>query len=257
MAKTTTQKHKRADQYDDPDHNYLDYWNGRDYEHNAEMLALKRLLKGKHFKLAVDVGGGYGRLDPLLAQFADTVILAEPSKQQLQIAENFLAGKENIIARQLQADDLKFQTGEVDLVTCIRVMHHLPHPEAELAEMHRILATDGYAVIEMANYLHAQNRLKHALHGQRFGEEPVDIRSAAHRKESEIPFVNHNPYTFMKQLEATGFRIEAILSVSNLRNPTLKKILPLGLMLAAEKSMQRPLANSFFGPSTFFLLRKA
>lgn len=257
MTKTTTPKQKRADQYDDPNHNYLDYWNGRDYEHNAEMLAIKHFLADKHFKLAVDVGGGYGRLDILLSEFADKVILAEPSKQQLTIAEKYLAGHKNITPRQLQADDLKFKNNEADLVTCIRVMHHLPHPEPELAEMRRILSPDGYAIIEMANYMHAQNRIRHALRGQSFREDPVDIRSAAHRKESEIPFVNHNPHTFMKQLETAGFKIEAILSVSNLRNRTLKKIMPMKAMLVAEKAMQRPLANSFFGPSIFFLLRKA
>ena len=27
---------KKADQYNDPTHNYLRYWDGRDYEHAAE-----------------------------------------------------------------------------------------------------------------------------------------------------------------------------------------------------------------------------
>src|SRR5476651_2614197 len=81
---------KKADQYDDPKYNYQDYWTGREYEHAAEEMAIKRLLKGQHFANAVDVGGGYGRLSKFLTNFADKVTLAEPSQQQLDIARIYL-----------------------------------------------------------------------------------------------------------------------------------------------------------------------
>src|SRR3990172_10523958 len=91
MAETKTKKPvRKADQYDDPKYNYQDYWAGREYEHAAEEMAIKRLLKGMHFKHAVDVGGGYGRLSRLLTQFADKVTLAEPSQQQLDLAKIYL-----------------------------------------------------------------------------------------------------------------------------------------------------------------------
>lgn len=36
---TSTKKQvKKADQYNDPSHNYLKYWSGRDYEHAAEEI---------------------------------------------------------------------------------------------------------------------------------------------------------------------------------------------------------------------------
>ncbi len=70
---------RKADQYNDPKHNYLRYWDGREYEHLAEEVAIRRLLKDKHFKNAVDVGGGYGRLCVLLEEYAEHVTLAEPS----------------------------------------------------------------------------------------------------------------------------------------------------------------------------------
>ena len=123
---------KRADQYDDPSHNYLKYWQGRDYENEAEEMAIKRLLEGKHFNKAVDVGGGFGRLCVLLENYADKVTLAEPSQQQLDIAKDFLKDHPEIDRKLMQADDLRFADGSMDLVTMIRVMHHLPHPEAEL-----------------------------------------------------------------------------------------------------------------------------
>lgn len=247
---------KRADQYNDPSHNYLKYWEGRDYENAAEEMAINRLLRGKHFKNAVDVGGGFGRLCLLLENYADKVTLAEPSRQQLDIAKDFLQNYPQIDRKLMQADDLKFANGSVDLVTLIRVMHHLPKPAAELSEIARILSKDGYAIIEVANYMHARNRVKHLLKGKRMPVDPVDIRSAANRRDEEIAFVNHNPYTVIKQLAHAGLRVERVLSVSNLRSPTLKKIVPKGIMLSVERVLQPTLATTFFGPSVFFLVRK-
>src|SRR6187402_736893 len=106
-----------ADKYNDPSHNYLLYWEGRDYEHAAEELAIRRLLKGKHFKKAVDVGGGYGRLCVLLEDYADKVTLAEPSQQQLDIAKDFLKDHPEVDRKLLQADNLKFKDGEINLLT--------------------------------------------------------------------------------------------------------------------------------------------
>lgn len=247
---------KRADQYNDPSHNYLRYWDGRDYENEAEEMAIKRLLSGKHFKNAVDVGGGYGRLCILLEKYADKVTLAEPSQQQLDIAKDFLKDHPEIDRKLLQADNLKFADNSMDLVTMIRVMHHLPNPEAELAEISRILSKEGYAIIEVANYMHGRNRLKYLLKGKKMPTEPVDIRSAANRRDDEIAFVNHNPHTVIKQMAHAGLKVDRILSVSNLRSPGLKKVVPKGVMLTAEKILQPTLANTFFGPSVFFLVKK-
>jgi ubiquinone/menaquinone biosynthesis C-methylase UbiE len=248
---------KRADQYNDPTHNYMKYWEGRDYENEAEEMAIKRLLAGKHFNTAVDVGGGYGRLCLLLENYADHVTLAEPSEQQLDLAKVFLKDHPEVDRKLLQAADLKFKDGSQDLVTMIRVMHHLPDPSPELAEIARVLSDDGYAIIEVANYSHARNRIKHILKGQKLPTEPVDIRSEAHKKDSEIPFVNHNPHTVIKQLAHAGLKVDRILSVSNLRSQGLKKIMPKSMMLAIEGILQPTLASSFFGPSVFFLVRKA
>ncbi len=248
---------KKADQYNDPKHNYLRYWDGRDYENESERLALKRLLKGKHFKHAADIGGGYGRLCVFLQDYADKVTLAEPSQQQLDIGKEFLKDYPKIERLLTQADDLKFKDNSLDLITMIRVMHHLPDPSVEFSEIKRVLADDGILILEIANNTHFLNRVRYALKGKKLPKEPVDIRSEENRKDSEIAFVNHNPRTVIKQLAHAGLKVEDILSVSNLRSPGLKKVIPKTTMLSLEKAMQRPLAKSFFGPSTFLLVKKA
>ena len=256
MTKATTTK-KKADQYNDPSHNYLRYWDGRDYENAAEQIAITRLLKGKRFHHAADIGGGYGRLCVFLKEFADKVTLAEPSQQQLDIGKDFLKDQPDIDMVLTQADDLKFKDGQLDLITMIRVMHHLPDPSQEFKELARVLSDNGYLILEVANYAHGRNRIKHFIKGQKLPHDPVNIRSKKHDHDDEIPFVNHNPKTVEKQLAHAGLKVEKVLSVSNLRSPGLKKILPKGAMLAAERLLQPTLAKTYFGPSVFFLVKKA
>lgn len=255
--KVAEQAARRADQYNDPKHNYRDYWEGREYEDAAERMAFKRLLEGKHFKHAVDVGGGYGRLCIFLENYADKVTLAEPSQQQLDIAKDYLKDHPEIDRKLLQAGDLKFPDKSVDLLTTVRIWHHIPDPAAEFNEIARVLSDDGYFVMEFANYTHFRNRVKFMLKGKKFPTNPVDIRSVDNRNENELPFVNHNPRTVIKQLAHAGLRVETVLSVSNLRSPGLKKVVPKGVMLSVERMMQKPFAGMYFGPSIFFVVRKA
>lgn len=250
-------KPKKADQYNDPNHNYLHYWDGREYENAAEEMAIKRFLKGCHFNHAVDIGGGYGRLCILLEEYASKVTLAEPSQQQLDIAKNYLKDHPDIDRKLTQADNLDFSDKSADLITMIRVMHHLPDPSIEFKEIHRVLSDDGWFILEVANYAHIRNRIKHFVTAKKLPVEPVDIRSKNNRNDNEIQFVNHNPKTVIKQLAHAGFKVTRVLSVSNLRSPGLKKVIPTSGMLTAEGLMQVPLAKMYFGPSTFFLIQKA
>src|SRR6266436_495049 len=112
--------------YDDDKLNYADYWTGRDYEHAAEVMAIRRLLAGLRFEHAVDVGGGYGRLSVVLAEYARRVTLVDPSQQQLDLASTFVAGYPQISTRRMDADDLQLGDDSADLAMLVRVLHHLP-----------------------------------------------------------------------------------------------------------------------------------
>lgn len=247
---------KKADQYNDPKHNYLKYWDGRDYEHAAEELMINNMLSGRKFKNAIDIGGGYGRLSVVLRQYADKVTLAEPSQQQLDIAKDFLKGKPKVNTKLSQAENLPFKDGEFDLAMIVRVLHHIPDPTAAFEEINRVLKKDGYFLLEFANYGNFKNRVKHAAKLKKMPIEPIDIRSEENRREDEIPFVNHNPKTVKKQLAQAGFKLEKTLSVSNFRSPSLKKLLPKSALVRLEKASQKTLAKTYFGPSTVYLLRK-
>ncbi|MEJ7634741.1 class I SAM-dependent methyltransferase [Aeromicrobium sp.] len=245
---------KVANQYE-RGYDYTKYWDNRDYENAAEHIAIRRLLKGNHYSSAADIGGGFGRLCILLRTFSDKVTLAEPAASQLEAAKSVLAGTD-IEQRQMQADDLKFADGELDLITMIRVMHHIPEPSTEFAEIARVLAPGGTAIIEVANYGHFKNRRRHKKEGTPLPVEPVSIRKTQAEEPDAIAFVNHNIDTVVGQLEAAGLKLENKLSVSNLRSQKLKRALPTSAMLAAERATQQRLAKNNFGPSIFLKLRK-
>lgn len=245
---------KVANQYE-RDYDYTQYWNNRDYENDAERVAIRRLLGTRRFRNAADIGGGFGRLCLLLAEYADKVTLAEPALSQLEAAKDVLKGTD-IAQVQMQADDLKFEDGSLDLITMVRVMHHIPEPSEEFAEIARVLAKDGIAIIEVANYGHFVNRVKHKRAKKALPTEPVSIRSASDEADA-IAFVNHNIDTVLGQLRTAGLVLDEKLSVSNLRSQKIKKVLPHKAMLAIEKATQKPLAKNNFGPSIFLKLKKA
>lgn len=248
---TTTHGSRRSDYYDDPDFNYAEWWRGREYEHEAEVMAIQRMLGGKRFGHAVDVGGGFGRLSVVLADYADRVTLVDSSIQQLDLSKNFLARHPRVDSRLMAASELGFPDASVDLVTMIRVMHHLPDPTAVFSEVARILRPGGIAIIEAANTMHAVSRLRYMMRGERVPAAAVDIGS-----HGDIPYVNHHPETVQGQLEAAGLHVRRRLSVSNLRHPVVKLVMPKRVMLAMEDKAQERLAGIHFGPSIFFLLEK-
>ena len=246
---------KVANQYE-RNYDYTKYWDNRDYENAAEHIAIRRLLKGNRYSKAADIGGGFGRLCLLLRSFSNEVTLAEPAATQLEAAKKVLEGTD-IKQVQMQADDLKFADGELDLITMVRVMHHIPEPTAEFAEISRVLAPGGTAIIEVANYGHFKNRRRHKKEGKPMPTTPVDIRQTKADEPDAIAFVNHTIDTVVGQLAAAGLQLESKLSVSNLRSQRLKRALPTSVMLAAERVTQARLARSNFGPSIFLKLRKS
>lgn len=241
--------------YNDPLFNYAQFWSGREYEHQAEIVALRRLLAGHRYQEAADIGGGFGRLAIILTEYADRVTLVDPSTQQLSLSREIFPGQP--FERELaEAAKLPFADASIDLAVMVRILHHMPDPENELAELARVLRPGGQAVVEAANSAHAGRRVAAFLRRQRIPAEPVDIRSAESRARGTAPYVNHHPRTITRQLAAVGLDVRQTLSVSNFRHPLAKTLVPPRALLAAERAVQQPLAGLTFGPSLFLLLEK-
>lgn len=243
--------------YDDDNHDYRDFWLGRDYEHLSEQVAIKRLLKGQHFNRVLDYGGGYGRLSDVLLEFSDTYVLVDPSQKQLDIGKKKHAGKSNVEYVLLDKKDVvPAEDGSLDLLVMVRVTHHILDLDKTLADIYRVLKPNGKAIIEVANYAHFVNRMKHYAKFKGLPKEPVQVGSVANGIKEDTPFVNHNAKTVAKELKEHKLHVDAVLSVSNLRKGIVKKTLSMNQLIKLEGALQPKLASSYFGPSIFFLVSK-
>jgi SAM-dependent methyltransferase len=264
-SKTKTRKHEpqaadRSDSidfYDDANHNYEDFWLGRDYEHRSELLALNKLLKNRHYHLAMDYGGGYGRISPVILEHADKLILSDPSTKQLNIARRFLDKYPNVDYLKLkQKEVIPVDDGTLDLLVMVRVSHHLEDPKGTFAAIARSLKPDGEAIIEIANEAHFINRLRYLKQLKPVPKQPIPVGRIANGIADNTPFFNHNPQTIDNLLAGVGLKTIAKLSVSNLRHEYLKQHLDVQRMLAMEKFFQGKLSRLDFGPSIFFMVKK-
>jgi len=244
--------------YDDFD--YQSYWVGREYEDQAEKIAVGRLLKQIPQKNSlVDVGAGFGRFVDVYAPRFDESWLVEPCEDLLNQAK--LTGKsfKNLVFRIGEAEKLPIDSRTMDVVLMIRIAHHLKEPEKAFLEAHRVLRTGGFLILEFANKVHFRARLRAVVGGSlSFGRDrtPKEQRSQENIGAGKIDFLNHHPRQIKKDLEKFGFVVMGFLSVSNFRSPIVKKFFPSPLLLFLEKHLQKPLAKIFFGPSIFVLAKK-
>jgi ubiquinone/menaquinone biosynthesis C-methylase UbiE len=243
--------------YDDPNSHYQDFWTGRDYEHLSEVIAIKKLLGTDHFKTAIDYGGGYGRLSRILLSYVDQLYLVDPSIKQLDLARKRIPTRENVEFVQLKRKNhIPTEDSIIDLLIMVRVSHHLVEPAITFSEIYRVLKPGGRAIIEIANSNHFLNRLRMYSKLKRIPLTPLKIGKASNGITEDTPFVNHNPHQIATDLNSAGLKIVRKLSVSNLRNESLKKLFSLSVLVAIESVLQVALSPVDFGPSVFMLVEK-
>lgn len=234
--------------YNDSSFSYPNFWRGRQYEHEAETLALRRFLDGRRLDVIADIGGGFGRLTDLLSEYGENLVLVDPAYVQRDLVKDFVHTR--VLPRDGHSEETGLRNESADLVVMVRVMHHLLHPKPSFHEFWRILKPKGLLIIEFANSTNFKARARNSFHPILLS--PVDMGSV---KEA-APFVNHHPASIKRMLREEGFIILEALSVSNFRSPLLKKKISSDILLTIEKHVQVPLAKIYFGPSIFILAQK-
>lgn len=239
-----------AAHYDDPAFSYTRFWQGREYEHKSEVMALNRLLQNLRFNVSADIGGGFGRLTPILSAHSKKTLFIEPSARMRRLASKNL----QVLAG--TATRTRLPDFSLDCAMMIRVLHHIPDIRPVFAEMARVIKSDGYLIVEFANSANFKSRLKSWFSGQPILPASVDLRSQGSIRKKYIQFVNHHPNSVLKTLNLCNFEPLQLLSVSNFRSPLLKKLVPLKVLLFLESLSQSPLSTIHFGPSIFILAKR-
>jgi SAM-dependent methyltransferase len=144
---------------------------------------------------------------------------------------------------------LPFVDNLFDVLTMVRVMHHLADVPCALAELQRVMRPEGVAILEHASKQHLKAIVRWLLRRQAwnpFDPQPVEF--------VELNFDFH-PCWVRQQLTAAGFLAETTRSVSHFRIPLLKKLVP-PHWLATLDSMAQPTGQWWqLTPSVFVRAR--
>lgn len=239
---------------------YINYWKGRSYEDNCERIALEKFFrKIKKRNSLIDIGGGFGRLSTSYVCLFDDCLVIDPSEKQLENGRCIFKNFSNLVFKKDSLPNLTIPDKSFEVALLIRVLHHIKDPTPSFKEINRILKNDGYFILEFANKIHFVSKFYSFFKGKRKSLrdlEPVDRSSKKYIEENKIVFVNHHPQKILSDLEICGFLVTDILSVSNLRCKSLKKIVPKMILLFFENILQESLSSLCFGPSIFILARK-
>ena len=239
------------------DYNGYDYkkefWENadREYEDQADRMAIRRLLPKRMEKFA-DIGGGYGRLANEYLKRARKVYIFDYSKTELEQAKGIYGDKIETKAGDIY--ELPFKDNELDGLMMVRVTHHLKDMKKAIAELYRVLKPGGVAVIEVANKRTLPKMVRFVT--GRSKVNPFDKKVANYKEISKDGFYNYHPKYVEDIFKEIGFKQEKVLSVSNFRSKTLKKILKTDNLIKMEESAQKVLAPIRFAPSIYYKLRK-
>ena len=230
-----------------------DFWENtdREYEDQADRMAIRRLLPKRMEKFA-DIGGGYGRLANEYLKRAHKVYIFDYSKTELAQAKEIYGDKIETKAGDIYK--LPFKNDELDGLMMVRVTHHLKELEKAVAELYRVLKPGGVAVIEVANK-RTLPKMARFLTG-RSKVNPFDKKPANYKEISKDGFYNYHPKYVEEIFARLGFKTEKVLSVSNFRSKTLKKVIGTNNLVKMENTAQTMLAPIRFAPSVYYKLRK-
>jgi ubiquinone/menaquinone biosynthesis C-methylase UbiE len=203
---------------------------GRDYEDQAEAVALRRLLPVSG-KLLLELGAGAGRNTPRYAGF-ERVVLLDYSRTQLRLARQALGAHERYLYVAADIYRLPFVDGLFDAATMIRTLHHMIDPQRALTETRRVLQSQACFILEFANKQNLKAILRYLLRRQSWS--PFDLQAVEF---AALNFDFH-PQAVRGWLKAGGFSVQRQLTVSHFRIGLLKRWLPLRFLVGLDALAQ-------------------
>lgn len=203
---------------------------GREYEDQAEAIALKRLLP-KGGEILLELGAGAGRNTPRYTGFKQVVLL-DYSLSQLNLAMKKLGRNQHYIYVAADIYRLPFVDGLFDAATMIRTLHHMAEPQMALRQVRRSLQSGAVFILEYANKQNLKAILRYLFKRQAWS--PFSHDSLEFEK---LNFDFH-PLAVRGWLNEAGFKLQRQLAVSYFRLGLIKRAVPLSLLTRLETWLQ-------------------
>ena len=217
--------------YEDSDYQ-SSFWDQGDraYEDQVEAIALRRLLPDSG-KMLLELGAGAGRNTPRYHVY-ERVVLMDYSRTQLIQAQERLGQSDRYIYVAADVYQLPFVPGAFDGGTMIRTLHHMAEPQLALEQVRQVLKPEAIFILEYANKHNLKAMIRYLLGRQSwspFSHESVEFE--------KLNFDFH-PESIRTWLGDCGFRIERQLTVSHFRVNTLKRLVPLDVLVRLDAIAQ-------------------
>lgn len=233
-------------------------YNGRDYrtvwqhprakfEDEIETGVTKRLLSDDKGWF-IDIGGGYGRLYPVLKKDGRNIVFADFAMNLLQIAEKDIGDNPDVFLVAANAYHMPFKDGTFDGGLSIRVFHHMSDPDKFLRECSRILSAGGRIMLEWANKRNLGRTFKRGARALR----------EDHEEYGELQYGTH-PNFFAKAIDRAGFLLKQTLGVgfvARLINEKNVFLVPF-FFRPIEKLLDRVFGTRNLGPLCFSDIQKS
>jgi SAM-dependent methyltransferase/DNA-directed RNA polymerase subunit RPC12/RpoP len=126
---------------------FEDLWRGRDRVTLVERALLARAMEGADLRRLLEIGTGFGRLLPDLRARSIEMVALDMDRDRLASLSPSLARGREFIRVAANLYHLPFSDRSFSAVTLIRVHHHLARPGEALAEIARVLAPGGTALV--------------------------------------------------------------------------------------------------------------
>jgi ubiquinone/menaquinone biosynthesis C-methylase UbiE len=155
-ADKTTLAHRKARFWEETDYDRAFRGSFGRYMTAVESRALARVFPARRASRLLDLGCGHGRFLRWLAPKAERLVGLDRSWRLLDMAsarerEDPLGTPATFVWG--SAQELPFASDSVDLVTCVRVVQHLPDQDRAYAEIRRVIGPNGSLVLVQYNLL--------------------------------------------------------------------------------------------------------
>jgi SAM-dependent methyltransferase len=221
---------------------------GREYEDQAERLALRRLLPRRGTTL-LDVGAGFGRLADEYGGY-ERVVLFDYSRSLLREAQERLRDDPRFIYVAGNWYNLPFDDGVFETLVQVRTLHHAADAPALFRELARVARHQAAYILEFANKHNLKAMLRYRLGRQEwspFDRQPVEF--------VELNYDFH-PDWIREELALAGFAPGETLTTSHFRFAPLKRIVPTSWLVSLDSAIQRTGARWQLAPSVFVLSQR-